>query len=137
MELFESRAPDKSKMMLYTNKGPFPSSCLSARVCRRKAESATAERVIVDFAHTSIPLSENDAYYGKEGTYVSCVHYLEKNDCDALKRCLDRDSSNVYYGERSEGNLEKGIVRRLTWNPDFKKTLSEMDRFVDSTLSAH
>jgi esterase/lipase len=135
MEFFDARAPEKSRMLLYTNTPPFHWSCPGAGICRVKSERITAEVRILDFAHTSLPLSQSDAYYGRHGRYFSCVHYLDANNCEAFRKCKDGDNHDVYYGERSTDNLKKGIVRRLTWNPDFQNMVTEMDKFVAATLS--
>ena len=77
---------------------------------------------ILDFSHLALPIAPDNPRYGANGGYPDCAHYYWENSPNWLI-CVDatKTSANteLRYGEITTTNLQRGIVRRLTYNPDF------------------
>ncbi|MFY8274542.1 alpha/beta hydrolase [Pseudoalteromonas sp. SSDWG2] len=81
---------------------------------------------IIDLSHISVINSPQHPYYGELGQYRNCGSYL---DDDALyKRC--KTAPHVLVGERTAANLDKGVLKRLTYNPFFSELEQDMRRFL-------
>ena len=124
-----------NKLLLYTtdaNKFSPDSAAEKPDSSAEKIEwinSVVPEQKILSSAHTAILISPEDEHYGVDGDYANCVHYypedMEKYEACTLhpKACLQ--------GEITEKNLETGILRRLTYNPNFAALENSLKRFVD------
>ena len=145
MDFFRTRADAASRLLLYARDPEDP----GIRAWRGDARVAVLpspepERRILDFAHISLPVRPDNAHYGERGDYVDCLHYESPGDAEAAAkfcRCAlptMRPSScgtvssavSVVYGEVSRENLERGILRRLTYNPLFQDLLRRLADFL-------
>jgi esterase/lipase len=86
---------------------------------------------ILDLSHVALPIAPDNPRYGADGGYPDCSHYYWENSPNWLI-CVDatKTSANadLRYGEVTAGNLQRHIVRRLTYNPDF-------DAMMDAALA--
>ncbi|MBI9091522.1 MAG: hypothetical protein JEZ12_20110 [Desulfobacterium sp.] len=84
-------------------------------------------RLIVDLAHTAIPLPPHDPHYGKHGDYRNCIHYWR---CSAKRKaCLEGKA--LVLGERTFKNrIRYDNIQRLTYNPFYIEMMDRMDRFL-------
>jgi esterase/lipase len=92
--------------------------------CRFVSERASAAAPdILDLAHVALPIAPDNPRYGAKGTYNDCSHYYWEEDTPNWLICVDVTktpaNSELRYGEITEGNLQRHIMRRLTYNPDF------------------
>ncbi len=83
---------------------------------------------VISLSHISVVNSPEQPYYGKQGTYRNCGSYLE--DDTLYRACKTNDG--VLIGERTEQNLAKGVLKRLTYNPFFSELKQDMIRFIES-----
>jgi esterase/lipase len=78
---------------------------------------------VLDLSHRALPVAPDNPRYGSEGTSYDCGHYRREAEIPLWMRCQDPastpDNSSVRYGEITARNLERHIIRRLTYNPDF------------------
>ncbi|WP_105258316.1 alpha/beta hydrolase [Pseudoalteromonas sp. T1lg88] len=81
---------------------------------------------IIDLSHISVVNAPNHPYYGAQGHYRNCGSYLE--DDTAYRRC--KTQAQVLIGERSEENLAKGPLKRLTYNPFYAELEQDMRTFL-------
>jgi len=127
---FMSRARHPaSKLVLYTtepNKSPpgIPAEKLEL------VNSVVPEQKILSSAHTAIVMPPEDSHYGKAGEYSNCVHYYP-DDMGKYEACL-KNPAQDFQGEVTEKNLKSGILRRLTYNPNFAALKESMSRFIES-----
>ena len=77
---------------------------------------------ILDFSHVALPIAPDNPRYRANGGYPDCSHYYWENSPNWLI-CVDptKTSANteLRYGEITAANLQRHLVRRLTYNPDF------------------
>lgn len=104
--------------------------------CRfAEARSSDAAPGVLDHAHTALPVAPDNARYGWDGGFVDCRHYAAMTDSPLWLLCADRSltpaNSKVRYGEVRPANLERAILRRLTFNPDFEGLADTMLAFLD------
>ena len=92
--------------------------------------SVFPERRILSSSHTAIVLPESDTHYGASGSYSSCSHYYPGN-LEKFSACND-NVKIIFHGELTANNLKTGIVRRLTYNPNYSELLTSMKKFIDS-----
>ena len=86
-------------------------------------ERSSADRPdILDFSHVALPIAPDNPRYRADGGYPDCSHYYWENSPNWLI-CVDatKTSANadLRYGEVTAPNLQRHLVRRLTYNPDF------------------
>jgi esterase/lipase len=78
---------------------------------------------VLDLSHRAVPVAPDNPRYGRNATSYDCGHYHSEQDIRTWLRCLDPastpDNSSIRYGEISPENLQRHVVRRLTYNPDF------------------
>ncbi len=85
---------------------------------------------ILSCAHTAIVIPPDDLHYGIEGDYSNCVHYYPQ-EMEKYATCLDHPEQD-FQGEVTGKNLKTGILRRLTYNPNFAALMDSMQRFIDA-----
>ena len=95
------------------------------RVLFRK--SFFPEERILDYAHISLLIPADDPHYGKNGGYRYCLHY--RDDREKRRSCLH--DPHIWQGEITPQNLERGTLRRLTYNPRFDEMIQNLDRFLE------
>ena len=85
---------------------------------------------ILSSAHTAIVIPPDDRHYGLEGDYSNCVHYYPE-EMENYAACLNHPEQD-FQGEITAKNLKAGILRRLTYNPNFAALKDSMQRFIDA-----
>jgi len=118
-----------SKLMLYGTSAPaLPDDFPAHRM--EWVNSASPEQRILSSAHTAIVLPADDAHYGSAGDYANCAHYYP-HELEKYLVCLAH-SDQTSLGEITPNNLQKGIMRRLMYNPNFTGLKIAMRRFISS-----
>jgi len=84
------------------------------------------EENILDFAHTTLPVSPNHLHYGRNGDFSDFAHY-EKYPCFLQQ-------SPLFQGAISRENLKNHYIKRLHYNPDFDYLVKDMEAFLEKTL---
>ncbi len=87
------------------------------------------EQRIISSAHTAIVVPPSDPHYGAEGAAVGCEHYF---DDDPAKYARCKSKNEDFRGEISDANLAQGVVRRLTYNPNFDMLKVSLEQFIDT-----
>jgi esterase/lipase len=117
-----------SKLVLYTTEPEkFPHGILEGRL--ELVNSAVPAQKILSSAHTAIAIPPEDTYYGMAGEYSNCVHYYPDN-MEKYDACIKNPAAD-FQGEITAKNLAAGILRRLTYNPNFAALEVSMQRFID------
>ena len=128
MEFMTRARHPASKLVLYTTEqDKFPPGMLEGRL--ELVNSAVPAQKILSSAHTAIAVPPEDAHYGAAGEYSNCVHYYP-DDMEKYEACLNHPEQD-FQGEINEKNLKAGILRRLTYNPNFAALKVSMKRFID------
>ena len=118
-----------SKLVLYTTEPENFAHDISAEKLEL-VNSVVPGQKILSSAHTAIVIPPEDTHYGAAGEYSSCVHYYP-DDMEKYAACL-RHPEQDFQGEITEKNLKAGILRRLTYNPNFAALKVSMQRFIDN-----
>ncbi len=92
-------------------------------------DSALPEQRILSCAHTAIVMSPEDEHYGAAGDYVNCLHYYESNGGRYIA-CLTRPQE-AWMGEILPQHLQRGLLRRLMYNPHYAAMETSMQRFIE------
>ena len=129
IEEFIARARHPSnKLVLYTTEPERFSHDLPSEKLEL-VNSAVPGQKILGSAHTAIVMPPEDRHYGAAGEYSNCVHYYP-DEMEKYAACL-RHPEQDYQGEITEKNLKAGILRRLTYNPNFAALKVSMRQFID------
>jgi esterase/lipase len=91
--------------------------------------SALPESRILSSAHTAIVVPPQDEHYGAAGQYANCLHYLP-HDTAGYTACMAR-AQDMLYGEVHPQNLQRGVLRRLTYNPHYAAMEKSMEAFIE------
>jgi len=91
--------------------------------------SVFPDQKILSSAHTAIVLPPSDLHYGIAGEYLNCNHYFP-DEMDKYRTCHNH-SEEDFQGELTKDNLNAGIMRRLTYNPNFAALKVSMKKFID------
>ena len=117
-----------SKLVLYTTEPEkIPPGIPAERL--ELVDSAVPGQRILSSAHTAIVMPPEDPHYGAAGEYSNCVHYYPR-DPEKYAACLKHPGQDL-QGEVTERNLAAGILRRLTYNPNFAALKISLQRFID------
>lgn len=82
---------------------------------------------VIDISHNAAPISPNNPYYGFDGVYKNCEHVRNTKHFSSCK-----SESNKQLGEITKENLASyPDMARLTFNPYFQETVSEIELFID------
>lgn len=111
------------KLVWYADKVPADAS---AHV--EWMNSTLPERRILSSAHTAIVMPPGDAHYGEAGDYANCLHY-HLGDTPRYERCRT-ESQEAWLGEVTEQNLQRGLLRRLMFNPHYAAMETSMREFI-------
>ncbi len=123
LELFKKALSSHKKMIVYgREKKKLPEGAVLV-------ESALPEKHIVSSSHMAIVLPPEDPFYGENGEILYCSHYYGKDD-EAYRQC--REKKEEFLGETEKEFLQKGVVRRLTYNPFYGDMLSSLHNFIQS-----
>jgi esterase/lipase len=103
--------------------------------CRFVAErSSAAAPDILDLSHVALPIAPDNPRYGIDGSHHDCSHYYWEEDTPNWLICVDvtktTANSELRYGEITEANLQRHVLRRLTYNPDFEAMVGLMLAFL-------
>jgi esterase/lipase len=116
------------RLIWYTS-APAPSP--NCRFVTERQSAAMPD--ILDLSHIALPIAPDNPRYGANGPYPDCSHYYWENSPNWLI-CVDatKTSANsaLRYGEITEANLQRRIIRRLTYNPDFRGMTDAMLTFL-------
>jgi esterase/lipase len=103
--------------------------------CRFVSErSSAAPPDILDLSHVGLPIAPDNPRYGAGAAYHDCSHYYWQENTPDWLICVDvaksPANSEVRYGEITGANLERHVMRRLTYNPDFEAMVGAMLAFL-------
>ncbi len=90
--------------------------------------SVLPSRRILSSAHTAIVIPPEDPHYGENGVYANCLHYYPQ-DAETYAACQG-GPDEMWKGEITPRNLERGLLRRLTYNPHFAAMEESMAKFI-------
>lgn len=82
---------------------------------------------ILSSAHTAIVLPPHDAHYGAQGEYANCLHYYAAEP-ERYAACL---AQAEWLGEVEPAHLQRGLLRRLTYNPHYAAMENAMRAFIE------
>ncbi len=116
--------PDKRHIILY-HKYDLPEEIINQKNLY-PIKSSIVENKIFDLAHISLPNDSKNIWYGKDGKYRSCLHYYGDKDY-----ALCQSSNDVYYGEITKDNLNRGLVVRLSYNPFIEQLFIDLGNFLE------
>lgn len=116
------------RFVLYTTEPENFSSAIPAEKVEL-VNSVVSGQKILSSAHTAIVVPPEDGHYGVAGDYSNCAHYYP-HDAEKYAACLKHPGQD-WQGEITEKNLAAGILRRLTYNPNFAALKVSMQRFID------
>jgi esterase/lipase len=116
-----------SKLVLYTTEpGKSPAGIPAEKL--ELVNSAVPAQRVLSSSHMAIVIAPEDTHYGMMGEYSNCVHYYP-HDVERYEACLKHPEQDL-QGEITEKNLAAGILRRLTYNPNFAALKVSMQRFL-------
>jgi len=118
-----------SRLVLYTREPDRLPPDIPAERLECVNSAVPAERIISS-AHTSIMLPGSDVHYGRQGEYSNCQHYYPA-DMEKYAACAAQKDQTL-QGEITGENLEKGVLRRLMYNPNFDSLMASMLRFIEN-----
>jgi esterase/lipase len=118
IDYFHRQPNAKNKLLLYSNAIMANNS---PQVEQRS--SAYPERNIIDFSHTCLAISPNNAYLGEHGTLHDFSHY--HNDAPAKDQ-------TVRLGAVTAHNLLHFTMQRLSYNPDFDHMVERFSDFIET-----
>jgi len=121
---FKAQSNPRSRLIVYSNR---EQTLGDSRIQRRR--SAYDEFGILNFSHLSVHIAPQNPHYGRDGDYKNCLHYL--GDAPKWKACKE-GRGEIKYGELSSEALNKYLMRRLSYNPDFEGLMMLLDGFLKS-----
>jgi esterase/lipase len=117
------------RLIWYTTAPGHSTDC---RFVTERSSAASAD--ILDLSHVALPIAPDNPRYGTGSGYRDCSHHYWENSPNWLI-CVDETkttaNSDIRYGEITAANLQRHIVRRLTYNPDFESMVGLMLAFLD------
>jgi esterase/lipase len=117
-----------NKLVLYTTDTAGFRSGLAAENLEL-VNSVIPEKKIFSSAHTAIVLPPSDTHYGEAGEYANFLHYYPEA-MEKYTACVTHPEL-AEQGEVTENLPGSGMIRRLTYNPDFAGLAVSMSRFID------
>jgi hypothetical protein len=135
----ERVAPGKRKMVIY-RKGEqeaVENQCPGIEYRKSHVEVevlGTGRKVeVLDFSHISLPVHPENLHYGVgPNAYKNCLDHFDRHEKTKWEACRGTKPSPIewVYAETSALNLKAYTVRRLTFNPDFKRMLEDIHQFL-------
>ena len=92
--------------------------------------SALPEQRILSSAHTAIVMPPSDPHYGANGEYANCLHYYD-DDKTSYHACR-AGGPETWLGEVTGSNLQRGVMRRLMYNPHYAALETSMRKFIEA-----
>lgn len=118
-----------SKLVLYVSEpNQIPLKISAERL--ERVNSVFPEQRILSSAHTALVIPPEDGHYGAKGSYCNCVHYYAQ-DIGKYRACMAHPEQ-AWLGEITRKNLRVGMLRRLTYNPNFAGLKISMRQFLAS-----
>lgn len=127
--LIENTDPDRRHITLY-HQYDLPKEVMEHKNLY-SVNSAIEGDNILGLSHTSLPNSPEDSWYGKEGEYRNCLHYFGERDKNQNYTTC-KSSSDIFFGETTADNLNKGVMVRLSYNPFIEQLFLDISRFIES-----
>jgi esterase/lipase len=115
--------PDKRHIILY-HQNDLPEDIASEKNLY-PVKSSILEEKILNLSHVSLPNNAQNIWYGENAKYRNCMHYYQEKEYDICKK-----SREIFRGEVTEENLNKGILTRISYNPFMDKLLADLDQFL-------
>jgi esterase/lipase len=116
IDFFKQQPNPQNRMILYT-KNPSKHHANIEERC-----SVYPERNIIDFSHTCIPVSPNNAYLGEHGELLDFSHYHNEDE---------QKHKEIRIGAITANNLLHFTMQRLSYNPDFDHMVQCITHFVE------
>ena len=132
IELF-NRWPGKNKKLLWFSRdvqeqaGPL-------QVIDSRTNGNADNHPVASSSHISLLMPASDPHYGSRGDYANCSHYFEKQP-QAWQQCKNRNEDLL--GETTPFFLAQGVVRRLTYNPQYALMLQAIRQFISGQHFRH
>lgn len=118
-----------SRLVLYCSAAEqFAAAVPGTRL--ERVVSVFPEQKILSSAHTAIVIPPEDRHYGAGGAYCNCVHYYPR-EMDKYRSCMAHPE-HAWQGEITKKNLRMGLLRRLTYNPNFAELKISLRQFIES-----
>lgn len=95
-------------------------------------DSRVPDQHIASSSHISLLMPANDPHYGAHGDYSACTHYYVEQP-SAWRQCMAHKEDLL--AEITPYFLAQGIVRRISYNPNYDKLLATIDAFLKRTSS--
>jgi esterase/lipase len=124
---FFKKTENRSNRILFYSAREIPSDEVTDRM--EIVRSDFSAQRILSAAHTGLLLPASDPHYGKDGDYKNCSHYFDET---TEKYPLCKAGKEDFIGEVTAENLEKGVVRRLMYNPNYDGMTEALERFIHS-----
>jgi esterase/lipase len=93
-----------------------------------RVNSRFPEQKIISASHLGIVIAPDDPHYGERGDYAQCGHYF--GDAEKYRLCKNRQEDSL--GEVTEENLKRGVIRRLTYNPNDTGLKERLKGFINT-----
>lgn len=126
--------PDR-KLIWYESSNtniPPPMDCDGIRSVGVAVDNAR----FVSHSHVAITLPMDDAHYGLDGNYSSCLAYVD--DAEKYSACNTDDDITVYAENSlrdSQGMIDGKLVRRTTFNPLFDEMMTSILCFIEQSCN--
>jgi esterase/lipase len=117
IDYFQQQPNPRNTMILYCKN---PSVKNNSPIEQRS--SVYSERNIIDFSHTCLSISPNNAYLGEHGKLLDFSHY--HND-------EDQKNKAIRIGAITPNNLLHHTMQRLSYNPDFDHMVQRFSGFIE------
>jgi esterase/lipase len=112
LTFFSANTHVNSRLLWYT---PRPKIMQDSRIITKS--SAIADKKIIDFSHICLPIAPSNSHYGVAGDYQSFLQYPDNQP---------PSNKEIFLGAVSRTNLNRGVIQRLSYNPDFAAMLEEI-----------
>lgn len=84
------------------------------------------ERGLLSLGHEALLLPLGNDTFGQNGSFADCGHYF--GDADTWQRC--RAGPADFYGEPGPETLERGLLRKPTYNFLYSELRTQLDAFL-------
>lgn len=118
IQYFEEQMNGQNAMIVYAKASSNQHSPSIEYRC-----SAYPEKNIIDFSHTCLPISPNNAYLGEHGQWLDFSHY---------HNAKDQQEKAIRIGAITTTNLLHYTMQRLSYNPDFDHMARRFSHFIEN-----
>lgn len=121
LDYFSKQSNPKNHLLLYSKEfKKFDDPRIHLR------SSVFPKEGIIDFSHHCLQVSPDNPVYGRNGSYVDMLHYQFQ---PRLKPGANSNKPLV-KGAATFANIRHHYMQRLSYNPDFKAMIAEIDEFL-------